>query len=269
MDLDLVGRRALVTGSSSGLGAGIARMLAAEGARVVVHGRNAVRTEAIAAEIGAAGMALGDLGTDEGADAVARTALEALGGGIDILVNNAGGGTDGSTSRPFLEVTVGEWLATYQINTLAALRMIERLVPAMRQGGFGRILQISSAVSVQPNTQGPDYSSAKAAMNNLSVNLAHALIGTGITVNTVSPGIILTPAMLKWGRTIAAEHGWGEPDDAELERRIALDRARLPVGRIGRDEDVAMVVCLLASPRAGFITGANYRIDGGQVKSTN
>jgi len=103
----------------------------------------------------------------------------------------------------------------------------------------------------------------------MSVNLAHALIGTGITVNTVSPGVILTPAMLTWGHSIAASSGWGEPDDAELERRIALDRHRLPVGRIGRDEDVAMVVCFLASPRSGFITGSNYRVDGGQVKSMN
>jgi len=269
MDLDLAGRRALVTGSSSGLGAGIARMLVAEGAKVVVHGRDAARTAAVAAEIGAAGTALGDLGTDEGADAVARAALEALGGAIDILVNNAGGGTNGSNTRPFLEVSVEQWLGTYQTNSLAALRMIERLVPVMREGGFGRVIQISSAVAVQPNTQGPDYASAKAAINNMSVNLAHALIGTGITVNTVSPGVILTPAMLTWGHSIAASSGWGEPDDAELERRIALDRHRLPVGRIGRDEDVAMVVCFLASPRSGFITGSNYRVDGGQVKSMN
>ena len=269
MELELTGRRALVTGSSAGLGAGIARMLAAEGARVVVHGRDAVRTAAMAAEIGAAGHVVGDLGTDEGADHVARTALDALGGGIDILVNNVGGGTGGSAAQPFLGVGVDQWLATYQTNTLAALRMTERLVPVMRDGGFGRIVQISSAVGVQPNTQGPDYSAAKAAINNMSVNLAQALTGTGITVNTVSPGVILTPAMLEWGHSIAGPSGWGEPDDAELERRIALDRHRLPVGRIGRAEDVAMVVCLLASPRSGFITGANFRVDGGQVKSLN
>lgn len=269
MDLDLAGRRALVTGSSSGIGAGIARMLAEEGCRVVVHGRDRERAETVADEIGAAGVALGDLATDPGADATIAGAIKALGGPVEILVNNAGGGSGNSTSQAFMDVSLDHWIATYQSNTLAAMRMIERTVPAMSEAGFGRIVQISSAVGVQPNNLGPNYSSAKAALNNMTVSLAGALMGKGITVNTVSPGVIITPGMLSWGRSLAKSLGWGDPSPEELEKRIATERLNLPAGRIGRVEDIAMMVCLLASPRSGYITGANHRIDGGQLRSVN
>jgi NAD(P)-dependent dehydrogenase (short-subunit alcohol dehydrogenase family) len=267
MDLQLSGRRALVTGSNSGIGAGVARMLAQEGAAVVVHGRNRERAEAVAAEIGAAGVALGDLSTDEGADQAFEDAKKALGGSIEILVNNAGGGVGNTTSRGVLDVTPPEWIATYQTNTLAAVRMIRRAAPEMVAAGFGRIIQISSAVGIQPNNLGPDYSGAKAAMNNLTITLAGSLKGVGVTVNTVSPGVIVTPAMLSWGRQIARQSGWGDPSPEELEKRIALERLNLPAGRIGRVEDIALMVCTLASPRAGYITGANHRVDGGQIRA--
>jgi NAD(P)-dependent dehydrogenase (short-subunit alcohol dehydrogenase family) len=270
MDLQLQGRRALVTGSNSGIGKGIARMLLEEGAKVVIHGRNRERAEAVARELGAAGFIVGDLSTDAGADGAARDARAVLGGGVEILVNNAGGiGATDSTSRPFMDVTVAEWAAAYQNNTLAAVRMIHRLVPDMLAAKWGRVIQIASAVAVQPNNIGPDYSGAKAAMVNLSVSMAGSLKGVGVTVNTITPGVIMTPGMLTWGRKIAQSSGWGNPSDEELEKRIALERLNLPAGRIGRVEDIALMVCTLASPRSGFITGANFRIDGGQVRSIN
>jgi 3-oxoacyl-[acyl-carrier protein] reductase len=270
VDLQLQGRRALITGSNTGIGQGIARMLLEEGCCVVVHGRNRERAERVAREIGAAGVAIGDLTTEEGADATHQAACKALGGTIEILVNNAGGSADGNTtSRTVMDVTVPEWIATYQSNTLSAMRMIHRCVPAMIAAHWGRIVQISSAVGVQPNNLGPDYSAAKAAINNLTVTLAGALRGTGITVNTISPGVIMTPGMLSWGRKIAAASGWGDPTPEELEKRIATERLNLPAGRIGRVEDIALVVCMLASPRSGYITAANYRVDGGQVRSVN
>jgi NAD(P)-dependent dehydrogenase (short-subunit alcohol dehydrogenase family) len=269
MDLQLKGRRALVTGSNSGIGKGIAQMLIAEGAAVVIHGRDQERAEKVAKELGAAGVAVGDLATDEGADSTYAGARAALGGNVEILVNNAGGGTNNSTSRKPLEVGVADWIATYQSNTVAAVRMIERTAPEMIAAGWGRMIQISSAVGVQPNNIGPNYSSAKAALNNLTVSLAGAFKGTGITVNTVSPGVILTPGMRNWGRQIAAQSGWGEPTDEELERRIATERLNLPAGRIGRVEDIALVVCMLASPLCGYVTAANHRVDGGQLRSVN
>ncbi|MFC3175421.1 SDR family NAD(P)-dependent oxidoreductase [Novosphingobium bradum] len=276
MDLELKGRRALVTGSTKGIGEGIARLLAGEGARVIVHGRNQRRAEEVAARIGAAGIALGDLSTDEGADATCEAALAALGGHVEILVNNAGGGwTDpdtgiASTTQAFLDVTMKHWVATYQSNTLSAVRLIQRLVPAMQEAGFGRIIQISSAVGTQPNNIGPDYSSAKAGINNMTVSLAGALRGTGITVNTISPGIITTEGVLKsWGKEIARQSGWGDPGPEELERLLAKERLNLPVNRLGRVEDIGRIACLLASPLSGFVTGADHRVDGGQCRSVN
>jgi NAD(P)-dependent dehydrogenase (short-subunit alcohol dehydrogenase family) len=271
MDLKLAGRRALVTGSNSGIGEGVARMLIAEGAAVVIHGRNRERAEKVAAELGAAGVAIGDLSTDEGADATFEQSRKALGGNIEILVNNAGGGVDGTTTRGVMNVTIPEWVATYQANTLAAMRMNLRTAPEMVEAKWGRIIHISSAVGVQPNNLGPDYSGAKAAINNLTVTLAGALRGTGVTVNTVSPGIILTPNLISgWGRTIAKQSGWGDKlSDEELERRLANDRLALPAGRVGRVEDIGLVVCMLASPLCGYVTAANHRVDGGQIRSIN
>ena len=118
MNLGLAGKRALVTGSSSGIGAGIARMLAAEGCTMVVHGRDRARAASVAAELGTATVAIGDLGTDEGADQVAAAA-----GDIDVLVNNAGGAA-GTSAMRWTEVDSAGWIETYQMNTVAAARMI-------------------------------------------------------------------------------------------------------------------------------------------------
>ncbi|MDE8652683.1 SDR family NAD(P)-dependent oxidoreductase [Novosphingobium album (ex Liu et al. 2023)] len=266
MDLDLAGRRALVTGSSSGIGEGIARMLASEGCAVVVHGRNRERAEKVAREIDAAGVALGELSNDESAAQVHEQARAALGGNIEILVNNAGGSTTDSTARPPLDITLAEWEANYQGNTLAAVRMILHAVPAMVEAGFGRVIQISSAVALQPNNLGPDYSGAKASLNNFTVSLAGSLHGAGVTVNTVTPGVIMMDGLIRWARE---QYGNPAMTVEEITARMAGDRIFEvpPAGRLGTPEDIAMVVCMLASPRSGFVTGSNYRVDGGQVRA--
>jgi NAD(P)-dependent dehydrogenase (short-subunit alcohol dehydrogenase family) len=271
MDLQLKGRRALVTGSNIGIGAGTARLLIEEGCSVFVHGRNPERTEKVAKEIGAAGYLAADLANDEGADALYEAAKAALGGTIEILVNNAGGATgSGSAVREPLEIRIEDWLEAYQINTLAAVRMILRAAPDMVAAKWGRIINISSSGGVMPPPRGADYNGAKAAINNLTVGLARSLKGVGITVNTVSPGIIATPSLYPYARQrYAIERGWGDISDEELLRRVALEIHDLPVGRLGIDEDIGVVVCMLASPRAGYITGANYRVDGGQIRSVN
>jgi NAD(P)-dependent dehydrogenase (short-subunit alcohol dehydrogenase family) len=270
MDLQLKDRRVLVTGSSAGLGVEMARMLAREGARVVVHGRNVANANAVAAEIGAAGVAIGDLSTDEGADAVVAATRAALGGTVEVLVNNAGGNRDtASTMHPPLEISIPEWLYTYQSNTLAAVRMVLRLVPDMVAAEWGRVINVSSAVGAQPNDLGTDYTAAKAATNNLTVALAGALRGKGVTFNTVSPGVIGTDNMLVWGRELYADQGGRDMTDEALSRKLASEFANLPIGRLGKPEDVAFVVCMLASPLAGFLTSANYRVDGGQVRGMN
>lgn len=268
MDLQLNGRRALVTGSSSGIGEGVARMLAEEGAAVVVHGRNRERAEAVAAAIGAAGVALGDLSTDEGAAAVHEAAAAALGGPVEILVNNAGGSSTGNTTKAPIEIPVEDWVSNYHANMLAAVRLCRLAVPGMVAARFGRVINVSSAVAVQPNNLGADYSGAKAALNNFTVSLAGSLKGVGVTANLVSPGIIMVDGLLRYGR-----HKYGDPAMSieEVTERLAADGVfpLPPAGRLGNPQDLALVVCMLASPISGFVTGANYRVDGGMVRGLN
>jgi len=249
MDLELTGRRALVTGSSSGIGEGIARMLAAEGCAVVVHGRNRERAEQVAADIGAAGVAIADLSTDEGAESVHGQARSALGGNIEILVNNAGGSSTGNTAKPPVEISAEDWISNYHANTLPAVRLCRLAVPDMVAAGFGRVLNVSSAVAVQPNNLGSDYSGAKAALNNFTVSLAGSLKSTGVTVNTITPGALDTP-MLRAGF-------------AEDLHKLDLLGAHHPIGRIGRPDEIARAALFLASDAARFVTGAEIPVDGG------
>lgn len=266
MDLQLTGRRALVTGSSAGIGEGIVRMLAQEGCRVVVHGRNRERAEAVAAAIGAAGVAIGVLSSDEDAAAVHAEACAALGGHIEILVNNAGGSQTGSNVRAPLKITADEWIANYQMNALAAVRMCLLAVPDMVEAKWGRVVNVSSAVALQPNNLGSDYSGAKAAMNNFTVSLAGSLKGVGVTVNTLTPGVIVVDSVIKWGREKFGTEAMTVDEVAQSIAAAGIFEMP-PVGRAGNAEDVALVACMLASPRSGFITGANYRVDGGQVRT--
>jgi len=139
----------------------------------------------------------------------------------------------------------------------------------MKQRGWGRVIQIASAAATQPVPMGPDYGAAKGAMVNLTVSLAKSLGDCGVTANAVSPGIVLTPAVERWAQALAEKLGWSEKTFEGLERRLTSDIVTVPVGRIGRVEDIAHVVCMLASPNAGYITGANIRVDGGQNQGTN
>jgi 3-oxoacyl-[acyl-carrier protein] reductase len=271
MNLQLEGKRALVTGSSSGIGAGTAKVLAREGALVVVHGRNRARARQVADDITAAGgraqVAIGDLTDDADARAVAEAADAAF-GGIDIIINNAGGAA-GKQQADFLGTPPETWIATYQINVISALRMVQHFVPQMKQRGWGRIIQISSTSATQPLPFSlPDYHAAKAAVVNFSVGLSKYLGGTGITANTVMPGTVLTPALERTFREWAVKRNWGENWD-EVERRVVAEMFPNPSGRVGRIEDVANMVTFVASPLAGFVNGANIRVDGGRVPTIN
>jgi len=266
MDLKLRGRRALVTGSSSGIGEAIARMLAQEGCAVVVHGRNRERAGKVAADIHAAGVAIGNLSTDEGAAAVHAEAKAALGGSIEILVNNAGGSSTGNTTRPPLDISPTDWVSNLHANLLSSVRMVRHTVPDMVAARWGRVIQVSSAVAIQPNNLGSDYSGAKAALNNFTVSLAGSLKGAGVTVNTVTPGVIMVDGLIRFAR---AKYGDPNLSIEGITGRLAADKVfdLPPVGRLGSPEEVALVVCMLASPLQGYVTGSNYRVDGGQIRS--
>lgn len=273
MDLQLSGKRALVTGSTSGIGAGITLRLAAEGAHVVVHGRNRARGESVAGEIVRAGgnatLILGDLAVDEEADRVSSDVIAQL-GGIDVLVNNAaytgGGPPEWDGHHQWLDDPLPHWVAAYQSKALAAVRMIKRFAPGMIERRWGRVINIGSAAAVQPVAGIPAQQAGYAAMLNLTASLARSLHDVGVTANTVSPGVILTPAVERWAADLGQQHGWPAEWD-EIEKRLVSTYLPLPVGRIGRPDDIATAVAYLASPLSGFITGINLRVDGGQVQS--
>ena len=268
MDLQLGGKRAVVTGSSSGLGEAIAKALAAEGAAVVVHGRREAEARRVASAITGAGgkavVALGDLATDAGADAVARVVNEAL-GGADILVNNAGAFPQG----PWLESTAAEWNDLYNQNVGSMVRLITRLVPGMKQRGWGRVISLASGVATMPFADMGNYSATKGAILNLAVSLSRGLAGTGVTSNAVSPGMIVTPGVEDMLKGMAPQLGISPNDFPALEQFAVKNMVPNPSARLGRPEDIADAVTFLASPRAGYINGANLRVDGGTVPTVN
>lgn len=267
MDLQLRGKRAVVTGSSSGIGEAIAKTLAAEGVAVVVHGRREAEAKRVAGEITAKGgkavVALGDLATDAGADVVAKIA-EGL-GGADILVNNAGA----FPQKPWLDSTAAEWNDLYNQNVGSMVRLITRLVPGMKQRRWGRVISLASVVAAMPQAAMANYSATKAANLNLAVSLAKDLAGTGITSNAVSPGMIVTPGVEDMLKGMAPQFGLPADDFATLEQFAVKNMVPNPSARLGRVEDIAAAVTFLASPQAGYINGANIRVDGGTVPTMN
>lgn len=265
MDLNLVGKTALVTGSTSGIGAAIAAALAREGATVIVHGRSEARARAVASGIAEAGgkayAALGDLGTDEGAKSVIDQSLAAV-KQIDILVNNVGGPLEGKVS--FFDTTLPEWVESYNSNALAAVRMIHSLVPAMKERGWGRVIQISSRNGISPHSNLPSYGAAKAAMNNFTLGLSKELAFTGVTSNAIMPGLIYTQQLEHFFRDIAQRAGWGE-DLEKAKDHVLKNIVRQTVNRLGEVNDIANYVCYVASPLSNFMTGTVVRIDGGST----
>lgn len=257
MDLQLAGRRALVTGSHRGTGAVIARRLAEEGAEVVVHGFEAGQPDAVAAEIAGARAVVGDLMSDDGAEAVWRAANAA--GDVTILVNNYGRAGRGSFDSP-----AADWHRMYEENVLSAARLVRLALPVMRAAGWGRIVNLGTIGSTRPNSRNPHYYAAKGALATLTVALAKEVADTGITVNLVSPGLIHTEEVEAWLTERGRAKGWGG-SWAEIEAKAVAEEFPNPVGRFATREEVADLVCFLASERAAFIHGQNVRIDGGAV----
>jgi len=263
---DLDGKCALVTGSSSGIGEAIARRLARDGASVIVHGRNVARAERVAADIRAGGgtahVVIGELSRNDSADAIVAD-IAALGWQIDILVNNAGAESAGGGNAAWLDVTPDEWVATFQSNVVSAARMIRAFVPAMLTRRWGRVIQIASVVGHDPITVIPDYCVAKGAMLNLTMSLSKAIARSGVTVNSISPGLILTPSVNDWLHGLAKENNWGD-SFAEIEAHVMAGFMPNNVGRIGLTQDVARAASYLASTEADFVTGSDMVVSGGQ-----
>lgn len=265
MDLQLNRKTALVTGSSKGIGEAIAATLAREGAHVVVHGRDSVQVarvvDAITAQGGTAYAVIADLTRDEDVEALVAE-VESRVGTVDILVNNAGGS---GPTNDWQDTKPAEWMATYDRNVLAALRITTGVLPKMRQARWGRIINISSGAATTPPPTEPDYSAAKAAMNAMTASLAKAVAAEGITVNAISPGTIKSARLEDAFRAVAADRDIASRDApwSEIQNGVLPLFAQVPVGRVGELSEVADAVAFLASPLASYITGVSLRVDGG------
>jgi 3-oxoacyl-[acyl-carrier protein] reductase len=249
MELGLTGKRALVTGSSRGIGYAIAEALVAEGVRVALTARTAADVEAAADRLRERGgdvVALaGDLTVAADVERVVREAAEAF-GGLDILVNNVGGGIGGNTDEG--------WQYTFDVNLNAAVRASRAATPLMQAQRSGVILIISSVSGWQVGGS-PQYNAAKAAEIMYARSLAKELGPDGIRVNAVSPGSI----MFEGG-------GWARRKERDPEGIAAFIANDMPLGRFGTPEEIANVCVFLCSERASLVTGANIAVDGCQLK---
>lgn len=260
MKFDLAGHAALITGSDRNTGEVIARTLAGAGAVVVIHSNESETGAAECAQaIPGAHWVVGDIATAVGCDAVCEQ-LRDLDLPLDILVNNYGTASRGK----WLSAVDEDWLEMYQKNVLSVARLVRGFSPGMVARGWGRIINLGTVGSHRPGPLMPHYYSAKGALATMAVSLMQELSGTGVTVNTVSPGLIHTPELEAGYRLKAERKGWGSDWEDILPHILAEDFPN-PCGRLATREEVADLVLFLASEEAGFINGQNIRVDGGAV----
>ncbi len=239
----LAGRKALITGGGSGIGAATCRRFAAEGATVVVLDRDGGAAARVAAEVGGSAVAA-DVRDSEAVDAAVREAAERMGGLTD-LVNNAGTGM----AKPLLDYSDKEWTLLIGVNLTGTFHGIRAAGPIMVEAGFGSIVNNASLTGVRPTRGEGPYSAAKAGVLSLTQTAALEL-APAVRVNAVAPGMISTPLT----EMVVSTPAW----------RAAAE-AGTPLGRIGTADDVADVIVFLASPAAAYVTGHTIVIDGGSV----
>jgi 3-oxoacyl-[acyl-carrier protein] reductase len=265
MELGLKGKVALVTGSSKGIGRSIALAFAREGCNVAINSRNSGELEKAATEIRAAGGTVHAIAADVmEAEGAGRTVDETVRrfGTIHVLVNNAGGV---GRFAPFEELSDDEWLDVFKLNVLSAVRVSRAALPHMQKQKWGRIINISSESGTQPDPIMPHYNASKSALNSLTKSLSKAYGKDGILINTVSPAFIRTPLVEEMFAQQAKARGISTD---QVEQTLLREfRPNIVLGRAGKSDETAGVVVFLASEQASFITGSNYRVDGGSVAS--
>ena len=260
MDTSLHGRTALVTGSYRGTGAAIAKQLHEEGARTILHEFERGQAQQLADELGTVDVVCADISSEEGCAELLQQ-IQALGADVDVLVNNYGtaaGGTWQSASSD-------AWLDMYQRNVLSAARLCRAFLPDMQDRRWGRIINLGTIGSSRPNARMPHYYAAKGALAAMTMSLVREAGANGVTINLVSPGLILTDEVRSYWLDRGNRNGWGTTWE-EIEPHVA---AEIPLGRIARREEVADLVSFLASDRAACIHGQNIAVDGGALGLVN
>ena len=259
MDLGLNGKLAVITGGSVGIGLAVAEGLAAEGCNIIIGARGGERVREIAEMIaGKYGIkthgVAADVATPLGCDALIEAAENF--GGADILVNNAGTGSN----ETIAEADDAKWTYYWELHVMAAVRLARGLVPQMKHKGGGAIIHNASICAVQPLWYEPIYNTTKAALMMFSKTLANEVVGDNIRVNTVNPGLVLTPDWVKTAKQIAGEDGYeahlqGVADEAGGMKRFATP------------EELANFFVFLCSNKASYSTGSTYFVDGGWLKT--
>jgi NAD(P)-dependent dehydrogenase (short-subunit alcohol dehydrogenase family) len=257
MDLGLRERVCIVTGSTGGIGKETARLLAEEGAQVVVAGRDAERTERARDEIGAALAVACDLAEPGAAQSIIDRATASL-GRVDVLVNNVGLAYQTS----FEELTDEQWDELWQLNVMSYVKAIRAVIPGMRERGSGVIVNVSSTSGKRPSLSMPNYSVTKAAVLSISRLVADAYAKDGIRCNAVTPGPTATEAWLGKGGLADQQAARVGKTREEVLESVGAGR---PLGRLAEPEEIAAVIAFLCSDRSSFVTGAAWSVDGGTV----
>ncbi len=261
MIIDLKGRRAVVTGSTAGIGRAIAEGLARAGASVVINGRGEdrvatalgeMRVQFPAAEL--TGIAA-DVGTAEGAAAFLAQVPDA-----DILVNNLGT----ARPKPFLELADADWLSLFELNVMSGVRMTRHFLPGMTGRGWGRVVFISSESALAIPSDMIDYGMTKTAQLAISRGVAESVAGTGVTVNAVLPGPTRSEILSGWMKAQAEAEGITQ-DEAER-NFLKTMRPTTLINRFTTTDEVANMVIYVCSEQAAGTTGAALRVDGGVVR---
>jgi 3-oxoacyl-[acyl-carrier protein] reductase len=267
MDLGLAGRACVVTGASRGIGRETARLLCAEGANVLLVGRDEERLAAARDEATAAGAAVGgrakmlilDVTEPDAGKRMLDRAVEQF-ESLDVLVNNAGA----AQWRYLDDVPDEDWYAQYELNVMAPLRAMRAAAPAMVERGWGRIVNVCSTAGKRPSAAMPEYSVAKAAELSLSRLFADRYASDGVLVNAICPGPVEAELWMEPGGLLDQSHAMSGA--ASREEALATAGAKRPIGRLAEVGEIAAAIVFLCSERASYVSGAAWSVDGGTVQ---
>jgi 3-oxoacyl-[acyl-carrier protein] reductase len=267
MDLGLKGRSCLVTGASRGIGRETARLLCAEGAKVLLVGRNEERLAAALSEMAAAGAEVGGRAatlsldvTDENAGSLMAEAANEHFGSLDVLVNNAGA----AQWRHLDDVPDEDWYAQYELNVMAPLRAMRAAAPPMAERGWGRIVNVCSTAGKRPSAAMPEYSVAKAAELSLSRLFADRYAKQGVLVNAICPGPVEAEMWMEPGGLLDQSQEMSGVESRE--EALATAGSKRPIGRLAEVGEIAAAIVFLCSERASYVSGAAWSVDGGTVQ---